>query len=64
MAFFERNRGNTKNISITIRILHVYIKYFIDFERIETVAEKRIKSEKSDKKIHETIFTNDPSIEF
>ena len=39
LAFFERNRGNAKIISITIRILHVYIKYFIDFERFETVAE-------------------------
>jgi hypothetical protein len=39
LAFFERNQGYTKNISISIRILHVYIKYFIDFERFETVAE-------------------------
>ena len=36
LAFFEKNRGNTKDISITIRILQVYIKYFIDFE-IRTV---------------------------
>ena len=39
LAFFEKNWGNTKDISITIRILQVYIKYFIDFERFETVAE-------------------------
>ena len=39
LAFFERNRGNTKNKSITIRILNVYIKHFIDLEWFETVAE-------------------------
>ena len=36
----------------------------MNFERNKTVAEEKIKSEKLHKKIHEKIFTNDPSIQF
>ena len=44
--------------------LHVYGKYFINSMENWIVANQDVKSEKSETKILETLFINDPSVHF